>query len=128
LSVDMQRFRRPLPALVALVAFTATLSLPFVTPRHAWVNDPDSGWTGLPFLPGPTPLVGAPAATSDGEHCAVCHWMRALGSSMAGVKMRRPDVARSRPRPFDTCDRVATVSTDTGPARAPPSILAPAVS
>ena len=44
----MRQRRRPVTALVALVAFALSFGLPFMAPRHAWVDDPDSGWVGLP--------------------------------------------------------------------------------
>jgi len=121
----MRQRRRPVTALVALVAFALSFGLPFMAPRHAWVDDPDSGWVGLPPIgAGGAPQVAAAGATSDGEHCAVCHWMRALGNSLVGLRARRPSLALSRPRPVETRLALVTTPADAGPARAPPTSIA----
>ena len=118
----MGRSRRHFSALVALAAFVASFALPFAAPRHAWIVDPDAGWD-VPVLAG-TPQFTAPTEAREGEHCAICHWMRALGSSLVGATMRRlafappprlPVAPVAIPRTFFASDR---------PARAPPSSIA----
>ena len=118
----MRRSRRHFSALVALAAFVASFALPFAAPRHAWIVDPDAGWD-VPVLAG-TPAFTAPTEARTGEHCAICHWMRALGSSVVGASMRRlafapppriPAAPVAIPRTFFASDR---------PARAPPISLA----
>jgi hypothetical protein len=117
----MRRSRRHFWALVALAAFVASFALPFAAPRHAWIVDPDAGWA-VPVLAG-TPEFATRADTPEGEHCAICHWMRALGNSLPGATMRRLALAPPArppaapviiPRPFFAFDR---------PARAPPVSL-----
>lgn len=109
-------------AFVALIAFAASFGLPFAAPTHAWIDDPDSGWRGIPVIGTPA-QVEAPTSSRD-EHCAICHWMRALGSSVVGVKSRRPSLTLSRPGPVATFIRFITTPADAGPARAPPSFIA----
>jgi hypothetical protein len=118
----MRRSRRHFSALVALAAFVASFALPFVAPRHAWIVDLDAGWD-VPVLAG-APAFTTPTDARDGEHCAICHWMRALGSSLVGATMRRlafasppriPAAPVAMPRTFFAFDR---------PARAPPASIA----
>jgi hypothetical protein len=119
----MRRSRRHFSALFALAAFVASFALPFAAPRHAWIVDPDAGWD-VPVLAGGAPEFSAAGEAPTGEHCAICHWMRALGSSLVGATMRRlasppppriPAAPVAIPRTFFASDR---------PARAPPPSLA----
>jgi hypothetical protein len=119
----MRRSRRHFSALFALAAFLASFALPFVAPRHAWVVDPDAGW-GVAVLAGMgAPEVTAPVGAPEGEHCAICHWMRALGNSMVGASMRRLAVAVPRPTPAAPVETPAAPFTSDRPARAPPVSL-----
>jgi hypothetical protein len=120
----MRRSPRHFSALFALAAFVASFALPFVAPRHAWVVDPDAGWDVPVLAGGGTPEVTRPAPAPDGEHCAICHWMRALGSSMVGGTMRRLAVAPPRQTPSAPVDILVPLFTSDRPARAPPVSLA----
>lgn len=121
----MSGHRQRFVALATVVAFVASLGLPFFSPEHAWVNDPDSGW-GQPLVSAHTGarLVAAQAAPARERHCAVCHWMRALGNSLVGVKPARPELAVTPARRIDTVAVLISAPADTGPARAPPPSLA----
>jgi hypothetical protein len=115
----MRRSRRHFSALVALAAFVASFALPFVAPRHAWIVDPDAGW-GVPVLAG-TPSFATPTEARDGEHCAICHWMRALGNSLVGGTMRRLAFAPPPRTPATPVAIPPALFTSDCPARAPPA-------
>ena len=118
----MRRSRRHFSALVALAAFVASFALPFAAPRHAWIVDPDAGWD-VPVLSG-SPVFTTPSQARDGEHCAICHWMRALGSSLVGATMRRLAVAPPPRTPATPVAIPPALFTSDRPARAPPSSIA----
>ena len=118
----MRRSRRHFSALVALAAFVASFALPFAAPRHAWIVDPDAGWD-VPVLAG-TPAFATPTDARDGEHCAICHWMRALGSSLVGASMRRLAFAPPPRIPAAPVAIPPALFTSERPARAPPVSLA----
>ena len=114
----MRRSRRHFSALVALAAFVASFALPFAAPRHAWIVDPDAGWD-VPVLAG-TPSFATPTEAGNGEHCAICHWMRALGSSLVGATMRRLAFASPPHIPATPVAIPPALFTTDCPARAPP--------
>ena len=117
----MRRSHRHFSALLALVAFAASFALPFVAPRHAWIIDPDAGW-GMPVLAGvAAPEITTPAPAPEGEHCAICHWMRALGSSMVVAPLGRLALAPPRPVPPAPTVFARTFVASDRPARAPPA-------
>ena len=118
----MRRSRRHFSAFVALAAFVASFALPFIAPRHAWIVDPDAGWD-IPALAG-TPQVAMPAEEPGGEHCAICHWMRALGHSLVGAPMRRLAVASPPRMPAAPVTIPRTFVASDRPARAPPVSIA----
>ena len=114
----MRRSRRHFSAFVALAAFVASFALPFIAPRHAWIVDPDAGWD-IPALAG-TPEFTTPDAQPGGEHCAICHWMRALGHSLVGAQMRRLASAPPPRMPAAPAAMPRTFVASNRPARAPP--------
>lgn len=117
----MHRPRRHFSALVALAAFVASFALPFVAPRHAWIVDRDAGWD-VPILAG-SPEFSAPAGNPGDEHCAICHWMRALGNSLVGTPMRRLAIAPPPRLPAAPEVIHRTFLAFDRPARAPPVSL-----
>jgi hypothetical protein len=122
LNVNMRRSRRQLTALLALCAFVASFGLPFLAPRHAWIDDPDSGWTVVvPALGHHAPQVAAAIPTRDAGHCAICHWMRALGNSMVGATAGSPALDAAQPPLAERRTAVVSAPAPAGPARAPPA-------
>jgi hypothetical protein len=96
-----------------------------MTPRHAWIVDPAAGWDVVPVVAGAgAAAIGNPTTTPEAEHCAICHWMRALGSSMAGAPVKRLTVAPPRLVPGAAVAMPRTALTFDRPARAPPVSIA----
>jgi hypothetical protein len=125
LNLNMPRSCRQLTALLALFAFVASFGLPFLAPRHAWIDDPDSGWTVVvPALAHHAPQVATATPTREAGHCAICHWMRALGNSMVGASAGRSALDAIRPRLIEVRTVVVSAPAPAGPARAPPVSLA----
>ena len=115
---------RRLLALATAIAFAASLGLPFVSPQHAWVNDPDAEWS-LPLVSAhPGAHFQAGSARPAPEHCAICHWMRALGSSLVGTQPLGPGLTLTLAGRIDPESDVAPTLADAGSPRGPPSSLA----
>jgi hypothetical protein len=68
--------------LFALATFVVALGLPLVA-RHAFGDDIDVGWGEQPISFGQTiAKIGSPRPPRTDEHCALCHWGRALRASV----------------------------------------------
>ena len=85
---------------LTLTVFLASLCLPFLTASHfAWDDDPACGSDVLAPAHATTqfePVIPGPVA----QHCAICHWLRALGSaSPAGSPSARPFIEARREAP-----------------------------
>ena len=75
--------------LFALASFVATIGLPFVAPGHAFGDDVDEGWGEQPVAFGGTvSKLGSVRPPRTNEHCALCHWARALRASVAADPVR----------------------------------------
>jgi hypothetical protein len=104
----------------AVAILLATQVLPAVSTRHLFA-DADAGWsaagTGLT-----SPQLTPERSEATGDHCAVCHWMRAVSGTQAGsplagwILVTRPELA-SPPLP----SRYALILVLDTPSRAPPA-------
>ncbi len=120
----MARFSRRLVALVAFVAFATSLALPLVSSRHALADDPDVGWGGRPLVSAHAVARFDAVLPSDASgHCAICHWMRTLGSSITSARFARPILTRALAGRIELAAPVTVSPAESGPARAPPSSL-----
>ena len=119
------RVRRQLTAWIALAAFAAGLLLPISFARHSWTDDPDLGW-GEPQLVNRHPVtqIEAVRPAAAAEHCAICHWLRALGSSVTSAKVRHPVLAFAGTRQSSLPIALVAAVRDCAQARAPPRTLA----
>jgi len=116
-------FRRSrLIATLALAAFLGTLALPFVATRHGFGDDVDAGWGGQRVGTGHpvTQIEPVYQAVAD-EHCAICHWARAFGSSVTGAPLRHVPPVTIGGVVFAPIDTASTISLAVGPPRGPPS-------
>jgi hypothetical protein len=115
---------RRIGAVVALLAFAAGLLLPGSFVLHE-PDDADAAWGAPGLVAGHSTTQLEPVLPSaDEEHCAICHWMRALTHSVALVSSPGPDMQRVR---LVISARPASVQPDfssPSPARAPPSLTA----
>ena len=108
---------------LALGAFVASTLLPASLAFHA-PDDSDAAW-GAPGLLNGHPITQFEAVlpTVPDQHCAICHWMRALEHSVSGQPARGPDITLVRltfaPLASDAPTGIAADS----PARAPPTLL-----
>ena len=117
-------FRRSrVVATVALAAFLGALALPLFASRHGFGDDVDAGWGGRRLSTGhPVTQVETVYPAAADEHCAICHWGRAFGSSVTGAPVRyAPTVIVSAivASPLDTA---STIFLAVGPPRGPPSL------
>ncbi|MEZ5317899.1 MAG: hypothetical protein R2752_10910 [Vicinamibacterales bacterium] len=85
---------RRVGCLAALVSFLAGAATPFVAVHAA--NDPDLAYAGVEVLGahverrvGPVKPAVAP------EHCALCHWLQALGTARLEAAVHRISVTPS---------------------------------
>ena len=116
--------QRRLTAGFALGAFVLALLLPSVTASHTW-GDADLAGTEVGLFSGhPTTQFEGARTPIGPEHCALCHWLRSLGSSIAARPQPAPSLAPSRPDRGAMTLSIAAVYGDGGPARAPPSARA----
>jgi hypothetical protein len=110
-------------AWLALIAFVAGLVLPVSIPLHA-PDDADAAWGASGLLGRDGALRFAPPGSEgEDEHCAICHWLRALNHSVPGANPRGPhfDLVRHvGPRPAVTPNSGSSIA---APARAPPALL-----
>lgn len=111
---------RRVTATLVLATFIAALVLPSLVVSHACA-DPDLGGADGLFAGHPiTQFEGVRAAVLP-EHCALCHWLRSLGSSANELPAALP-VPAPAAGPCDPGDDAAWVTaTIRGPARAPPA-------
>ena len=70
---------------IALVAFVGALGLPLVTASHLAPDD-DAACGLVVLVPGSTTAeVGEAQDTLPPGHCALCHWLRAVGGAQPAV-------------------------------------------
>lgn len=104
----------------SLLAFAASLALPVLSTRHL-APDADDG-VRLSFNMGER--LDLPAETGSDEHCAVCHWMRAVaGASVGALGVQLTGFITSQPTLADSSDRQGRTAVPAGPSRAPPARL-----
>ena len=112
---------RRLTARFALGVFVLALVLPSVVESHAWTDADLSGGEASLFVGHATTQVESPRAPVGPEHCALCHWLRSLGSSVVGGPAAGPAAARHE-HPLEGPPASRSVLPGShGPARAPPA-------
>ena len=74
--------RSRLVAWFALTVFVGSLGLPLAVRHLAW--DDDLG-DGRPISGHPAAQVDAGQPSASSDHCALCHFWRAMGSAAAGL-------------------------------------------
>jgi len=115
-------FVRPrLRAWLALVAFVGSFLLPLAANHIAW--DDDVG-DGRPISGHSPTQFDAATASARADHCALCHWWRAIGNANAGLLAD----ASVWLQPDEICGSAAISSPDhlvvhDRPSRAPPASL-----
>ena len=111
-------------ATLALAVFVATLCLPLAASGHGLGDDLDAGWGGTRVGFGhPLTQVEPVSPAGAGEHCAICHWARVLGSSVTGVPVRYVPSVTVFAIVMAPLDAASTVSLAVGPPRGPPSVV-----
>jgi hypothetical protein len=113
-----------LRALLALAAFVGTFSLPLISVGHLAFDD-DRACGSIELAGYGADARFAPAqAPIPQNHCALCHWLRAVGGastsdvSVTRVWLERGDIAA----PVVLTQPVRPALTH-GPSRAPPTVL-----
>lgn len=113
-----------LRAWVALLAFLGGLGLPFLNARHFGYDD-DAACGQISLFNGHTQQqYEATAAPIPRDHCALCHWQRAVGGaapSPAVAAFSAPEPNRLRPIPRTRDNGTAAVQER--PSRAPPASI-----
>jgi hypothetical protein len=105
----------------ALAAFAASFALPILSTRHL-VPDVDEGSRLAVHA---EQQVGMPEGTGADEHCAVCHWMRAVaGASAPAVAVFATWLPPAEPVATGSPDRQGRTAVPAVPSRAPPARLA----
>ncbi|HUL74484.1 MAG TPA: hypothetical protein VLT86_15355 [Vicinamibacterales bacterium] len=107
---------------VALTAFVGSLALPFLAARHLTFDDDAAcGVDELTIFHSRTQIETAQAAPVPG-HCALCHWLRAVGGAQpgnSGLVATWLEPVAFRPVPVRQGHDVVAVADR--PSRAPPS-------
>jgi hypothetical protein len=121
----MVDFRRRLVALSAIVTFAAGLCLPLLS-GHFLVDDDTACDTDVlvPITSQPN-TIQASQPEAPLEHCAICHWQRAISGAHASART----IAVRAPQPSASVAMDATRTPELtlqhfGASRAPPSGLA----
>jgi len=114
---------RRIRAWVTLAAFLGTLAIPVATLGH-FTPDDDAACGPVIGAPGhASTQVEVPRPAPVPQHCALCHWLRAVGGAAPSV----PRVAMSLPTPARvqapaTEHRATDPTLNERPSRAPPSL------
>ena len=112
---------RRLTAAGALGAFVLALVLPSLTRSHVWADADLAGADAALFVGHPTTQIESPRVPVAPEHCALCHWLRSLGSSVVGGPVPVPPTARLEHPLTGSTTSLSTVAASSCPARAPPA-------
>jgi len=116
---------RRLTAACALGTFVFTLFLPAITASHAWADEDLAGFEDGLFEGHPTTQFETPRLPVGPEHCALCHWLRSLGSSSISGTGTGPALVEVTGCPSTSTLSLAAVYGGGCPARAPPDPLTP---
>ena len=113
---------RRIGAIAALVAFTSGILLPGSFVLHE-PDDMDAAWGAPGLVAGHAVTQVEPVQPPvEEEHCAICHWMRALTHSVTTASQPGPDIQHvgltGPPSPVFIQSGVSSPS----PARAPPTL------
>jgi hypothetical protein len=112
---------RQLTAWIALAAFAASLLLPVSFVPHTWSDDADFGWNEPRLvIPHPVTQIEGVRPATTGEHCAICHWLSALGTSVAGAVIRHAGLTVVGARQSSPSVALSAAVFDCRQARAPP--------
>ncbi|HUF47423.1 MAG TPA: hypothetical protein VMM93_06360 [Vicinamibacterales bacterium] len=113
---------RRVTAACALMTFVGALLLPSVTVTHAW-NDADlTGGESIRLAGHVDTALGSPTGRGTADHCALCHWLRNLGSSAVSGSVRVTESSTVRVGADATTLSLIAVYGEGCPARAPPAI------
>lgn len=121
----MVDFRRRLVALVAMATFVAGLCLPLFS-GHFLVDDDTACDTDvlIPITSQPN-TIQASQPEAPLEHCAICHWQRAISGAHASARtiaVRAPQLSAAVT--IDATRAPVVTLQHFGASRAPPSSLA----
>jgi hypothetical protein len=110
-------------AWATLAAFAATLVVPFVSARHVFRLD-DAACATESRSGRAASRLGSAVVDDRADHCALCHWLRAVGGSQiaTGTLVRAGLSLQEAPQTLDV-DLPRSSGRRTGPARAPPHSL-----
>ena len=110
-----------LRALLALSAFVGSLSLPVVGFGHLTLDDDRACGSVVMALSHPGVQVDAPRPSLPLDHCALCHWLRAVGGSRtATVVTTLTWLEPSAPAPVPALAKRPSILATERPSRAPP--------
>ena len=106
---------------MALAAFAANLLLPGSLVLHE-PDDVDAAWGAPGLVAGhPVTQVEPVYPPVEDEHCAICHWMRALTHSVTPAPPDGPEIAVVRSVAAAPLPSVEFDVSPPSPARAPPA-------
>jgi hypothetical protein len=106
---------------MALAAFVAGVLLPASFAVHE-PDDVDAAWGAAGLVAGhPVTQVEPVLPPVDEEHCAICHWMRALTHSVTGAPAAGPEIAVVLLAATPPLPSVQFDVSPPSPARAPPA-------
>ena len=110
-------------AWLALFAFAAGLILPASVAVHA-PDDADAAWGAARLLASHAQTQVEPVRPpTDDDHCAICHWLRALNHSVRTANLRGPHLAAGVLAAAAIVTAPQTGTDASAPARAPPASL-----
>lgn len=121
----MHAVTRRLTGLVAILTFVAGLCLPLFSGHFLLDDDTACQTDVLVALTAQPPVVQAPQPEAPPEHCAICHWQRAISGAHASartlaVRALEPSVSVAL-----AATRAAELNLQHfGASRAPPFVLA----
>jgi hypothetical protein len=112
-----------LRAWTALVAFLGGLGLPFLNARHFGADD-DTACGQVSIFNGHTQQqVDAAPAPVPRDHCALCHWQRAVGGAAPSAPVASCSTPESnRLLPAPATRGVGSAAVQERPSRAPPAL------
>lgn len=110
-----------LRALLALTAFVGSLSLPLVNFGHLTLDDDRACGSIVLALGHPWAQLESPAQSLPADHCALCHWLRAVGGSRTSTVVTTLTwLEPGEPAPVPELARRPALLVIERPSRAPP--------
>ena len=110
-----------LRALLALTALGGSLSLPLVNFSHLTLDDDRACGSVVLALGHPWAQFESPRPSLPDDHCALCHWLRAVGGARtSGVVTTQTWLEPSAPAPVPALAWRPALLVIDRPSRAPP--------